>query len=411
MARWADAAAPVSVDDELSEGEPMRRTAVVLLVLALVLLTPAPALASTTVVRQYFPDELVVATLGCATAEATALTRLSDSGVGRGALRLQGNDGQATINRDLTTLGGLTAWSALVKSPDTLGTNVSVDLPDTVGYALVSTTAGAWTALDLEAAPLTWSQNGQPLGDATLPAFLEAHPAYADAPANVKVGVFSCGGGTDLVWLDDLRYTIDGTESAYDFEPPIPVVLIQRAPFRVKYGEPVTVTASMLVYNTRLTGRVDLWAAPLGTDSITRIGHVDLTKAEPKGSLTVRPRRNTSYQWRYPDQGTYEAAVSNKLPVRVSPRLSLALTDATVRHGHPTSVHGAIKPALGQVVTLYRKSTTGRLKLATTTVHADGTWSITFTPGRAGTWTLLATVGPKGGLDGARSPLRTLTVR
>ena len=86
-------------------------------------------------VRQYFPDELVVATFGCATADATALTRLSDSGVGRGALRLQGNNGQATINRNLTTLGGLTAWSALVKSPDALGTRVEVDLPDTVSTA------------------------------------------------------------------------------------------------------------------------------------------------------------------------------------------------------------------------------------------------------------------------------------
>jgi len=156
---------------------------------------------------------------------------------------------------------------------------------------------------------------------------------------------------------------------------------------------------------------VKLLVKPWGAESYSVLKNLT-TDSEGRSHTTVGPLRNTSYRWHFPGDGENLAASSPAKSVGVRARVTIALADATLRPGQTLVVTGKVTPAKpGFVATLWRKTVTGKVKLASTTmVRADGTYRIAKALQTKGTYVLFVTVpAAKGNLAGT-SPTRTATV-
>ena len=279
------------------------------------------------------------------------------------------------------------------------------------GGATVPLTANTWTSVDFTQLPFTWT-NGIDTESNTIAGFIAVHGA---GTAGSVVGAADCENSTTgTVFVDDLRIGAGTDTQIFDFEPLLPTAVTATASkSTITIGGSVKLSTTLTSDGTPLASRpVELFHKPFGQSSYTTLGTVD-TNASGIASLTLFPKKNTSYQWRYGgDTQEYDASQSPIRSVGVRARVTIALADATLKPGQTLVVTGKVTPAkTGFVATLWRKTATGKVKLASTTmVRADGSYRIAKTLTAKGTYKLFVTVPAAQGNLAGSSPIRTATV-
>jgi hypothetical protein len=92
-------------------------------------------------------------------------------------------------------------------------------------------------------------------------------------------------------------------------------------------------------------------------------------------------------------------------------KLTFQVVDTTVHKGRPLVVQGLSNPRKpGVVVTLWRKTSIGSVKLATSKVRSTGTYKIFYIANHTGSWTLYTTIAAASGNLAGRSVNRTAKV-
>jgi hypothetical protein len=280
------------------------------------------------------------------------------------------------------------------------------------GIVVVPTTANTWTSVDFTTLDFDWSDGNGGSMTGTIAEFITAHGAGS------VVGIL---GGSQCetptagsVYLDNVRIGAGSDTQIFDFEPLIPTALTAVASKSViTNGDPVTLRTTMTGAGSPVAGGVvRLFHKPFGAASYTMLGQAT-TNANGVASLVAHPKKITSYQWRYDgDTQTYAAGQSPIRAVGVRAKVTLSVADPTLVPGQKLIVTGLVSPAkTGFVATLWRKTATGKVKLASTTmVRADGTYRISKVLTNRGTYKVFVTVpAAKGNLAGT-SPIRTATV-
>jgi len=280
------------------------------------------------------------------------------------------------------------------------------------GVATVPLTKDTWTSVDFTSATFQWTDGNTGSESKTLATFLADH---GDDTVGGIVGASACAGSTTgSVFLDDIRIGAGTNTQIFDFEPLIPTAITATVSKNIiTNGGSVKLSTKLTSDGTPLAGRpVELVHKPFGQSSYSSLGTVD-TNASGIASLTLFPKKNTSYQWRYGgDTQEYAASQSPIRSVGVRARVTIALADPTLKPGQTLVVTGKVTPPkTGFVATLWRKTATGKVKLASTTmVRADGTYRIARALQTKGTYVVFVTVpAAKGNLAGT-SPTRTATV-
>jgi hypothetical protein len=128
-------------------------------------------------------------------------------------------------------------------------------------------------------------------------------------------------------------------------------------PQRVAYLQRATLRARLrdTAIGAAIPGvAVQLLARSTGTK---RFKVITVVRTRPSGIATakVAPRRNTTYEWHYPGQGTTSASTSATRTITVAPRVTVVASARRVAVRHPFQISGTIKPGTGGRVRLERR--------------------------------------------------------
>ena len=284
--------------------------------------------------------------------------------------------------------------------------------PTWKGFATAPLAADTWTPVDFTTVDFDWSSDGGGSMTGTISEFITAHGA--GSVGGIIGGGHCAESPAGKVFLDDIGIGAGTNTQIIDFEPLIATTLaISSSKPTITSGGSVTLRTTLKGAGSAIQdGAVQLFHKPFGAASYTMVGQA-MTNANGVASLVTKPTKNDSYQWRYGgDTQNYAAAQSPTLAVGVRARVSLSLADSTLRPGQTLICTGLVSPAkVGYVATLWRKTATGKVKLASTTlIRADGTYRITKVLNSRGTYNVFVTVpAAKGNLAGT-SPVRTASV-
>jgi hypothetical protein len=284
-----------------------------------------------------------------------------------------------------------------------------------IGEAVVrNLTANTWQLADARAVSWLWVEQGAGNGveTRTITGFRNAH-----GPGSVD-GYLAAGGctqfSTSTVYVDNFRISKGTDTQVFNFEPRlVTAASISASRTAITHGSSTTLS-STLRHNTKvLPGRkMFLLAKPSGAAGYTQVGTAVFTNSNGVARKTVSPAKNTSYQWYFGGDKNYRPVSSGARTVGVRARVTLTLADSTLRPGQTLVATGRITPAkVDSVATLWRKTSSGRVNLASVTLtNTDGTYRITRVLSGGGTYKVYVTVpAAKGNLAGT-SPIRTATV-
>lgn len=178
-------------------------------------------------------------------------------------------------------------------------------------------------------------------------------------------------------------------------------------------GQPVTLGTRVTDgFDDALTGAtVHLQRSVDGGQSWTSIGQAT-TDHDGRAKLTIEPKRNARYRWKYAGTDLHLAGRSAGQAVDVRRAVTLSVADTTIRRGGTVKLSGRVTPgATGMQVTLYRYLGGGRkIVLTRTQVRADGTYAISRVLSATGTYQLGVTVPATGSNLAGVSVKRTVTV-
>jgi len=280
------------------------------------------------------------------------------------------------------------------------------------GSATAALPTNTWTTVDAMTLDHEFVPEGP--GDpftGTLAEFVAAHPGATN------VGGFLGAGTCDspvqqTVHVDDVRVSAGTDTQIIDFEPRITSSATNSA-------TPTTIVSGQSsVLSTRLTGGgaalasepVQLFEKPAGATSYSLVASAT-TSSTGVAKLTVKPTRNTSYQWRYAGDETNQPTNSATKTVGVHTKVTIGLADATLHPGQTLVARGRVSPVKGGVtITLWRHTTSGNVKLGTGTIKADGTYRIAKTLSKKGSYTVFTTVPAVSGNLNGTSPKVTAKV-
>jgi hypothetical protein len=144
----------------------------------------------------------------------------------------------------------------------------------------------------------------------------------------------------------------------------------------------------------------------------TQVGSGVTTNCSGVARKTVSPAKNTTYQWYFKGDTNYRPVASPFKLIGVRAKLTLTLADSTLHSGQTLVATGRITPAkVNQVATLWRKTSSGPVKLGSVTLtETDGTYRITKVLSAKGTYNVYVTVPAATGNLKGTSPIRTATV-
>jgi hypothetical protein len=130
-----------------------------------------------------------------------------------------------------------------------------------------------------------------------------------------------------------------------------------------------------------------------------------------KVSWTAAPRHTTKYQFIFREDATRLGSKSVILTVGVHTKVTLRLSDSTLRVGQTVVARGATYPPKpGVTATLWRVAPVGWTRLATRTVRSDGTFRIPKVFRSSGPRSLVVTVPAAAGNLKGTSPARSASV-
>lgn len=419
----------------------MRRTAALVLMALVMALLPSRAVADTTVVIHGldFPDDdsAAIARYGCddlfdaagappipfdiepGPDTPPAGTRslgflVSGSGIGWGTFH-------NVLSMEDTTVAGLSLHAAEGASGVAYAGYVEPDETATsllwIGRVALTEPPGGWRTVDVAGLSYTWtkydSATGDPVGSepgtSTVAAFVAGH-------GGDSYGFYGIGFGCDgkVFYLDALRVGAPGSVTTYDLEAYLSEIAIAGSRSQVLAGKPVTLTGLLEQSDGDIPSGflLSLEAKPFGADSFSEVRTALTGEEATPATATVRPRKNTTYRWRFAGSDVVEGSVSPTFTVKVRTALTLTLADGSLRVGDKLVALGRTTPAKpGFVVTLWRKTASGKVKIGAGLVRADGSFKVTTKAGKAGTWKVFATVPAGQGNLAGTSPTRTADVR
>jgi hypothetical protein len=390
----------------------MRRTVLAVLGLALLGLSPVPAVAEdpAPVVEMWrggMPDGFTFATVECDVPGASPFDSyyfFADE-----ALVLTGYVGKAVgLSYALTSLSSLTAFEPTVTTylGDPIRFEVSIPSRGVTGSAFVP---GAyihrWSTTNVFSdVYFTWSDGHGGITRSKLPDYIATH-AEAAAPATISL-VGGCAPGTAPNYeLGKLRLTVDGTERILEFDEPRRPWMLDAHDMDIRYGDSVTLRAD--IDGDRPPGLpLELWGRATGSTE-ERLVTTATTGTDGVATATVHPERATRYQWRYSvanDHPTTTSANSVVVGVNLG-RVSLRVPHRTLRHGHRATAVVSVAPCVGQVVVIrkvYSRITRERRRLPDARPQGCRV-RIKFELPRPGRWRVDATVRSTAGVRGDRT--------
>ena len=383
-----------------------------------VLLPASPAGAAE--VWTTMPPDLTSSVLGCSGGAGTGsvdfVSGPAGTPLGTGSLQMTaGSDDYTAVAKDVPSLGSITTWSMTVR-PTNVDAVLSADVQTASGmYSLLApagATTGSWTQVnaltttfqvyDVQAHQPTgetttipgWNSLGHGDGQASV-ALLDAPCAFGQGmPANtVNVDAWSFGTGVQPA-------------TTYDFEAGTQLSLTMAATAStITAGRSTTLRTTATLGSDPAAGRsVDLYAKPAGASTYSLVDSA-VTDSSGMASIAVSPTHNTTYQWRSGDRTSAEKAV------KVRTKVTAKAADATLRPGQTLSVQGLLTPTKpGYTVTLWRKTSSGRSKLATGVDRSDGRYTITKKLTKSGAYKVYVTVPAGDGNVAGKSALITVKV-
>ncbi|HWU22272.1 MAG TPA: hypothetical protein VN088_12150 [Nocardioides sp.] len=313
-----------------------------------------------------------------------ATLQLRVSGVGAGkALVFARPDGVPTTE----------AWvgTAAVSGPGTGNQSwTTVSAPPSTTFS--------WQLYDISQ-PL-WS----PVGAAelrTVPGFDAAHGTSSDYFAGF---VFGCDLGPDQKYhFDDFQIGASGAVTTYNFDKVRQTIPMGTAP------APITAGGSATIRSTSQFTDLVLQQRPYGSSAWSTVRSVAAVNGT--FSAKVAPLKQTSYRWETPAASCCLESFSPAVTVKVHTAVTIRLADSTIRKGQSLVASGVTKPHKpGVAVSLWRKTATGASLLASSKVHSDGTYRISYRVPSKGTWKVFVKVAAASGNLAGQSAVRSATV-
>ena len=392
----------------------------------------SPAASTITVVsRSGLPSSFALADVDSApdtcsdTAGATSVRHVvgpRTPPLGRGSLALAFTTGAELSDAFSIGESALTAFSvSSLGSPGAAHAVILADQPNGGGWELTSSlpAGSGWSSTDILADPsmlwwfrtssaASWSPHGQ--GDYA--DFVSSDPGVTLTGLAVT-GDTCTNGQTQSLNIDDLHVGIGGATTIYDFEVPLlaDTVVGRLTRMSTISGGPLTPSVTFTssghpVANVSLTA----WRRAAHAAAYSKIGTVTTNAAGIATGPLQRPTVTTTYRWTFASDGKYASATSATATVRVARKVTLHLRKSTVARGSPVVATGTAAPKRkGTSVTLWRKTSNGKVKLAKVRVHRDGTYVISKSL-PAGKYRLLVTVARDSFNSAGTSPLRRVTV-
>jgi hypothetical protein len=155
----------------------------------------------------------------------------------------------------------------------------------------------------------------------------------------------------------------------------------------VTYGSGVThrTLLTRAGTSTALPGRaVELIQRRTGSTSWTRACSAT-TGSTGRAACLTTPVRNTVYRWRFIGSGASAGAQSASYTVGVRPKVSIRVSDSTVRSGSAVRISGAVAPRhVGHKVYLQHYYGGAWRSISSTTLTSTSTYAFLFRPATRG---------------------------
>ena len=286
-----------------------------------------------------------------------------------------------------------------------------------IGRTLLTQPAGGWRPVDVAGLPYAWTRydfetnmpaSGTPVASATVAQMVTAKGG--DGDGGFLMG-FGCDG--DLFYMDAWRVGSSADLTTYDLEGGITIAGISGSAPRIIAGRSVGLTGTLTdtegtIYSNH---QLILEAKGYGSSVFTPVGEATTTDSGGPATTSVSPMQRTVYRWRFEESEAAHGDVSPTFTVEVLTKVTAQLRDSTKRIGQDLVVDGRTTPKKpGVTATLWRRTANGPVRLDTTTIRADGTYTARKTLGKAGKWNVYVTVPALSGNLAGKSPIRTATV-
>jgi hypothetical protein len=274
---------------------------------------------------------------------------------------------------------------------------------------------GNWTTISGIGLSYNWTkyqpgQNGyEPTGDPSVASTTVG--TFADAHGTSGLGgyalVMGCGGSQ--INFDKFRIGTTGSVTTYDFEAELTTLTMKTASTTIRAGQSKTIGGSLSPLFQ--TAHVRLEAKKFNATSWSLVGTGITGEQGEPFSLTVKPLVQTSYRWRFIETDAALGSTSKTITIKVRMVVTAAPVAKVVNLGKLITIKGKVKPAKpGHLVTLWRKTATGKVKLKTAIIKADGSYAVSIKASKTGTFKYLVTVPAQSGNLAGTSPVVSVSV-
>jgi hypothetical protein len=155
-------------------------------------------------------------------------------------------------------------------------------------------------------------------GPGTIAQFLAAHPQHSGGYDFAMLSGDCSNISTRPVYFDHIDCAVSGHGTHWDFESRAGGLTIAENHGTVGAGDAVRLSTVLSDGGRTVGGRtVTLWAFPLGAARFTKVRTVT-TSAEGQASASLRPKKTTTYQWRFAGSSTTQPTRSPTKIVHVT---------------------------------------------------------------------------------------------
>jgi hypothetical protein len=306
------------------------------------------------------------------------------------------------------------AWAFYEEPTDATAGNGKIWLGRSA-IALAQADTSTWTKLGAIGRSYDWTkyqagQNGyQPTGD---PSVLSTTvPTFADAHGTTGLGgyalVMGCGGGK--VDFDKFVVGKTGNITTYDFEELTTVTTMTTASSTILAGRSKVLGGKLVPAFPDAPMRLE--AKKFGSTTWTLVAAPHTGSEGGTVSFTVKPLTQTSYRWVFAGSSSASGSVSKAITINVKLAVTAQPVAKVVTLGKAIKITGKVTPAKpGHLVTLWKKTATGKVKLGTAIIRSDGTYVASTKATKVGTWKLLVTVPAQSGNLAGTSPTVSVSV-
>ena len=132
-----------------------------------------------------------------------------------------------------------------------------------------------------------------------------------------------------------------------------------------------------------------LQSRPSAAADWTETGASTTTNGNGRFAFAVSPSRNTQYRVVFDGDASHDSTRSNAVTVNVAPRISVSVSDNTVKKGTRVTFFGVVSPNhSGDKVALQLKVNGAWVTQSQATLDEDSSYQARWTPQKKGTFTL-----------------------